>query len=92
VTTAFLDVPQLLASRALLRAQQLAREGNPRAAWEMVSPLLADNRELGAWLWAAALLEDAGDASRCAALVEEALKAYRASPFLLAQQARCRGR
>lgn len=84
-----LDVPQLVASRALARAQAAAREGSPRMAWELAAPRLADNRDLGAWLWAARLLEDAGDASRCTALVEEALKYYRGHPLLLAQQERC---
>ena len=84
-----LDVPQLRASWALARAKLAASRGNPRGAWEQVAPTLADNRELGAWLWAAVLLEDAGDASRCRAVIDDALTDYRENPFLLAQRARC---
>jgi O-antigen ligase len=90
VTCAAFDARQLHASYFLSQARQAATEGNARAAWEFAAPTLADNCDVGAWLWAAELLFTAGDNARCNSVVGQALLRYEAHPLLLEWQRRCR--
>ena len=78
-----LDAPAVLASRRLAEARTAQRQGDLRRAWELAEPALGPGRDLGAWLWALDLLDDAGDRTRARALAERALKAFPDHPVLL---------
>lgn len=83
-----LDAPAVRASAALAGARVARAQGDVRRAWELAEPALAPARDLGAWLWAVELLEDAGDRTRAAAVAARALEVYPGHPLLLPHRAR----
>jgi O-antigen ligase len=86
---AITDGTEVARSRRIFAAHEAASAGAFREAWGLISPALETDTNLGDFLWAAELLDGAGDDERRAELVARALTLFPRHPLLLARQKRC---
>ncbi|WP_158502212.1 O-antigen ligase family protein [Vitiosangium sp. GDMCC 1.1324] len=88
-TLVWVDLPQWRASRAWRQAEEAARQGSLRSAYERLQAAAADTRDATAYARTAQLAQQAGDSRRCTGAAREGLRHAPRSTRLLSLLGEC---